>query len=42
MEGYLRSHYGYTLDLSGTPQRDPLAYFLFQKRAGIANISPPP
>ncbi len=34
MEGYLRSHYGYTLDLSGPPQNDPLAYFLFQKRAG--------
>jgi transglutaminase-like putative cysteine protease len=34
MEGYLRSHYGYTLDLSGAPQADPLAYFLFQKRAG--------
>lgn len=34
LEGYLRSHYGYTLDLSGTPQADPLAYFLFQKRAG--------
>ena len=34
MEGYLKSHYGYTLDLSGTPQADPLAYFLFQKRAG--------
>ena len=34
MEGYLRAHYGYTLDLSGTPQSDPLAYFLFQKRAG--------
>ena len=34
MEGYLRSHYGYTLDLSGTPPTDPLAYFLFQKRAG--------
>ena len=34
MEGYLRSHYGYTLDLSGPPQSDPLAYFLFQKRAG--------
>jgi hypothetical protein len=34
METYLRSHYGYTLDLSGTPQADPLAYFLFQKRAG--------
>jgi protein-glutamine gamma-glutamyltransferase len=35
IEGYLRSHYGYTLDLSGTPQQaDALAYFLFQKRAG--------
>jgi protein-glutamine gamma-glutamyltransferase len=34
MESYLRSHFGYTLDLSGPPQSDPLAYFLFQKRAG--------
>ena len=34
VEAYLRSHYGYTLDLSGPPQNDPLAYFLFQKRAG--------
>jgi hypothetical protein len=34
MEAYLRSHYGYTLDLSGTPQAEPLSYFLFQKRAG--------
>ena len=34
MEGYLRSHFGYTLDLSGPPQNDPLSYFLFQKRAG--------
>ena len=34
MESYLRSNYGYTLDLSGTPPVDPLAYFLFQKRAG--------
>jgi protein-glutamine gamma-glutamyltransferase len=34
VEGYLRSHYGYTLDLAGAPQSDPLAYFLFQKRAG--------
>jgi len=34
VEEYLRSHYGYTLDLSGKPQSDPLAYFLFQKRAG--------
>ena len=34
VEAYLRSHYGYTLDLTGPPQNDPLAYFLFQKRAG--------
>jgi hypothetical protein len=34
LEAYLRSHYGYTLDLTGTPPPDPLAYFLFQKRAG--------
>jgi hypothetical protein len=34
IEGYLRSNYGYTLDLSGTPQTDPLSYFLFTKRAG--------
>jgi transglutaminase-like putative cysteine protease len=34
IETYLRTHYGYTLDLSGTPPADPLAYFLFQKRAG--------
>jgi len=34
IEGYLHSHYGYTLDLSGPPQPDPLAFFLFQKRAG--------
>ena len=34
LEGYLRSHYGYTLDLTGPPPSDPLAYFLFQKRAG--------
>ncbi len=34
IEGYLRSHFGYTLDLSGPPVDDPLAYFLFEKRAG--------
>jgi hypothetical protein len=34
IESYLRSNFGYTLDLSGPPQADPLAYFLFQKRAG--------
>ena len=34
IENYLRLHYGYTLDLSGPPGADPLAYFLFEKRAG--------
>ena len=34
IESYLRLHFGYTLDLSGMQQADPLAYFLFQKRAG--------
>jgi len=34
IEMYLRTHYGYTLDLSGTPPADPLAYFLFDRRAG--------
>ena len=34
LENYLRSHYGYTLDLNGSATSDPLAYFLFQKRAG--------
>jgi hypothetical protein len=34
IELYLRTHYGYTLDLSGPPSRDPLAHFLFEKRAG--------
>jgi len=34
VESYLRGNYGYTLDLSGAPPVDPLAYFLFQKRAG--------
>ena len=34
VESYLRGNYGYTLDLSGTPPVDPLAYFLFEKRAG--------
>jgi len=35
IEAYLHTHYGYTLDLSGTPPKgDPLAYFLFTKRAG--------
>jgi transglutaminase-like putative cysteine protease len=34
IEAYLRTHYGYTLDLTGTPPADPLAYFLFTRRAG--------
>ena len=34
IERYLRTSFGYTLDLRGTPQRDPLAYFLFVRRAG--------
>jgi transglutaminase-like putative cysteine protease len=31
---YLRTRFGYTLDLSDMSHRDPLAYFLFVKRAG--------
>ncbi len=34
IELYLRSRYDYTLDLSGPPATDPLAYFLFDRRAG--------
>jgi len=34
MEIYLRSKYGYTLDLKGKPGADPLAHFLFETRAG--------
>ncbi|HLZ11752.1 MAG TPA: DUF3488 and transglutaminase-like domain-containing protein [Candidatus Acidoferrum sp.] len=34
MEAYLRTRYAYTLDLAGKPGKDPLAYFLFEKRAG--------
>jgi len=34
IELYLRTRYGYTLDLTGPPPADPLAYFLFDKRAG--------
>src|ERR1700730_989963 len=34
MESYLRSRYGYTLDLKGKPGNDPLAHFLFETRAG--------
>jgi transglutaminase-like putative cysteine protease len=34
VELYLKSHYAYTLDLRGDPGRDPLAYFLFDRKAG--------
>ncbi|HXQ27138.1 MAG TPA: DUF3488 and transglutaminase-like domain-containing protein [Candidatus Acidoferrales bacterium] len=34
IQRYLDTHYGYTLDLSGPPMDDPLAYFLFVRRAG--------
>jgi len=34
IELYLKSHYAYTLDLRGDPGSDPLAYFLFTRRAG--------
>jgi protein-glutamine gamma-glutamyltransferase len=34
VERYLRAHYAYTLDLTGPPPADPLAYFLFDRRAG--------
>jgi hypothetical protein len=34
VERYLHSNFGYTLDLSDMNHRDPLAYFLFVKRAG--------
>ena len=34
METYLRSHYGYTLQLPSVPPADPLASFLFVRRQG--------
>jgi protein-glutamine gamma-glutamyltransferase len=34
IESYLKTHYGYTLDLRGAPAEDPLANFLFVRRAG--------
>lgn len=34
LESYLQSHYGYTLQLSRTPPRDPLAEFLFVRKQG--------
>jgi hypothetical protein len=34
IETYLRTRFGYTLELTSTPVKDPLAYFLFTRRAG--------
>lgn len=34
IESYLQKQYGYTLQLSSSPQRDPVAYFLFERKAG--------
>jgi hypothetical protein len=34
IENYLRTRYTYTLDLTGKPDQDPLANFLFKTRAG--------
>ncbi len=34
IENYLRTHFGYTLQLSRTPPRDPLAEFLFVRKQG--------
>jgi protein-glutamine gamma-glutamyltransferase len=34
IERYLQTHYGYTLELSRSVPRDPLAEFLFQRKAG--------
>ncbi len=34
LEGYLRSHFGYTLQLPTTRPQDPIANFLFERRQG--------
>jgi len=34
IERYLKTQYAYTLDLTGFKRDDPLAYFLFDRRAG--------
>lgn len=34
IERYLKTRYGYTLDLTGPPSADPVPYFLFVRRAG--------
>ncbi len=34
LERYLRTHFGYTLDLARVAPRDPLPYFLFERKKG--------
>jgi protein-glutamine gamma-glutamyltransferase len=34
LETYLKTHYGYTLQMSRTPVRDPIANFLFERKQG--------
>ncbi len=34
IELYLRTHYGYSLQMASTPPPDPLAYFLFERKEG--------
>jgi transglutaminase-like putative cysteine protease len=34
LEHYLRTHFGYTLQLGRSTHRDPLAYFLFERKQG--------
>ena len=34
LENYLRTHFGYTLDLGRVVPKDPLAYFLFERKQG--------
>lgn len=34
LERYLKTHYGYTLQMSRSPVRDPIANFLFERKQG--------
>ncbi|MGZ4819191.1 MAG: transglutaminase TgpA family protein [Terriglobales bacterium] len=34
VESYLRTHYGYSLQMATTPPPDPLVYFLFERKEG--------
>jgi protein-glutamine gamma-glutamyltransferase len=34
LEAFLKTKFGYTLNLTGSPGKDPLAHFLFETRAG--------